>query len=343
MTEVISHSDQMIDSLPAASSAQGRIDRAKLALIAVDRTHMAMVVTDPNQPDNPIILANPAFLALTGYSAEDIIGRNCRFMQGPDTSPASLAILRDAVERQIDVTEEVLNYRKDGSPFWNQLHISPIHDDHGRLIYYFASQFDVTSRRRAADLERSEHLLLKEIDHRAKNALALVQGIVRLSRSDDARHYATAVQGRVHALANAHTLLAVGNWQRVPLEVLLRSELVASGAGKVEIAGPEVAVDVPQVQPVALVLHEIVSNAVKHGALSSPTGLLDIRWHADHDGVAIDFAESGGPPTSPPATKGFGLAMADTIVSKQLNGRLQLDWNASGLHSRLTIPNMAMA
>ncbi|WP_426167524.1 PAS domain-containing protein [Sandarakinorhabdus sp. DWP1-3-1] len=337
MSEALWYSNHMAEAPP------GGIDRARLALIAVERSHMAMVISDPNQPDNPIILANPAFLALTGYTAEDIIGRNCRFMQGPDTSPESIAIIRDALAREIDVTEEMFNYRKDGSAFWNRLHISPIHDDSGKLIYFFASQCDVTSRRRAADLERSEQLLLKEIDHRAKNALALVQGIVRLSRSDDARHYATAVQGRVHALANAHTLLAVGNWQRVPLEVLLRSELVASGAGRVEISGPEVAVDVPQVQPVALVLHEIVSNAVKHGSLSSPTGLLDIRWHADHDGVAIDFAETGGPPTLPPATTGFGLSIAETIVSKQLNGRLQLDWNASGLHSRLTIPNMAMA
>ncbi|PZN97125.1 MAG: PAS domain S-box protein [Alphaproteobacteria bacterium] len=340
MIEAISHSDKMIEKSPAASSAQGLVDRAKLALIAVERTHMAMVVSDPNQPDNPIILANHAFLALTGYSAEEIIGRNCRFMQGPETSPASLAILRDALARQIDVTEEIVNYRKNGSAFWNQLHISPIHDDNGKLIYFFASQFDVTSRRRAMELERSEHLLLKEVDHRAKNALALVQGIVRLSRSDDARSYATAVQGRVHALANAHTLLAVGNWRRVPLDTLLRSELLASGADRVELTGPEIAVEVPQVQPVALVLHEIVSNAVKHGALSSPAGSLDIRWNQECDGVAIDFSETGGPPASPPAVKGFGLSMAEAIVSKQLNGRLHLDWSAAGLQSRLTFPHM---
>lgn len=97
----------------------------------------------------------------------------------------------------------MLNYRKDGSAFWNQLHLSPIHDDNGRLVYHFGSQIDRTEYRRIQALEASEHRLLLEVDHRANNVLALVDSIVRLTRSDDAALYAAFVQKRVHV---SHTL-----------------------------------------------------------------------------------------------------------------------------------------
>ncbi|MBP1183073.1 PAS domain S-box-containing protein [Methylobacterium sp. PvR107] len=116
-------------------------------IAAFERTPQPMVVTDPRLPDNPIVFANPAFLALTGYAAGEVLGRNCRFLQGPDTDPAALAQVRGAMAGRKEVKVQLLNYRKDGSTFWNELYLSPVFDEAGELLNFFASQVDVTLAR----------------------------------------------------------------------------------------------------------------------------------------------------------------------------------------------------
>jgi PAS domain S-box-containing protein len=125
------------------------------------------VVTDPRQPHNPIVLANQAFLDLTGYAADEIVGRNCRFLQGQGTAPETVAEINVAVTEEREFTIEILNFRKNGAAFWNQLHISPIHDDGENVVYFFASQDDVTESRKVQNLEGTERRLLKEVDTQA--------------------------------------------------------------------------------------------------------------------------------------------------------------------------------
>ena len=115
---------------------------------AIRTTRMPMIVTDPRQADNPIIFANDAFLGMTGYSREEAQGFNCRFLQGPDTDPASIEKIRSAVKSGEDIAIDILNYRKDGTPFWNALYISPVHNALGEIQYFFASQLDATERKR---------------------------------------------------------------------------------------------------------------------------------------------------------------------------------------------------
>ena len=117
---------------------------ADLLFTAAEKTRMPQIVTDPNLPDNPIVFANRAFQDLCGYSAEELIGRNCRFLQGPDTDPTDVAKVRDAIAARRDVVVEILNYRRDGSTFRNELYISPVFTAEGHLRYFFASQLDVT-------------------------------------------------------------------------------------------------------------------------------------------------------------------------------------------------------
>ncbi len=121
--------------------------RAGPFIAALELTRQPMVVTDPRLPDNPIVLANRAFLALTGYSAGEVLGRNCRFLQGPDTDPAAVALVRSAVAGQRELKVQLLNYRKDGKSFWNELYLSPVFDEAGELVNFFASQVDVTPSR----------------------------------------------------------------------------------------------------------------------------------------------------------------------------------------------------
>ena len=153
---------------------------------AVELTRMPIVLSDPRQPDNPLIFANQAFLAMTGYAAEEIIGRNCRFLQGPDTDRAVIAELRAAVAARHEFTAELVNYRKDGYAFWNALFVSPVFDGAGELVYFFASQLDVTRRREAEDDLRQAHKmetlgqLTGGIAHDFNNLLQVMVGYLDL-------------------------------------------------------------------------------------------------------------------------------------------------------------------
>ena len=323
----------------AAASPRGLADRRELALIAVERTWMPMVVTDPRQRDNPIVLANRSFLSLCGYSAEEVIGRNCRFLQGQETSPNAVAELRAAVEAGRDAHVELLNYRRDGSTFWCHLHISAIHSDDGELLYFFGTQQDVTARRVAESLKAAEVRLLREVDHRAMNVLALVNAIVRLSSAEDPKRYAAAIQGRIQALASAHSALASRAWTRLPLKDLLMQQLPSRSVQQVSLRGPETAVSAAHVQPLALVFHELFSNAARHGALSVPEGALHIAWgesNADH--ILIDWNERGGPRPASDRPRGFGSKMIRSIVERQLRGKLCKTWSDAGLIAKLEVP-----
>jgi len=136
---------------------------------AVRATRMPMLITDPNQPDNPIVFANDSFTRLTGYTREEVLGRNCRFLQGPETDPEDVAKLRDAIARRSQIEMDIINHRKDGSRFYNRVLISPVFDDDGHLTYFFASQFDVTLERdRLVRLQREHDKLEKEVERRTR-------------------------------------------------------------------------------------------------------------------------------------------------------------------------------
>lgn len=114
-------------------------------------TRMAMIATDPRQDDNPIVYANPAFLEMTGYEIDEVVGRNCRFLQGPDTDPDTIAKVRRIIADEDYGVVEILNYKKNGEAFWNALHISPVYDASGQLTHFFGSQWDVSDQRAAID------------------------------------------------------------------------------------------------------------------------------------------------------------------------------------------------
>jgi PAS domain S-box-containing protein len=321
---------------PAAWFPEVLPDRRELALVAVERTRMPMVIADARLPDCPIVLANNAFLELTGYSAEEVIGRNCRFLQGPETDPAAIDELRRQLAGGDQVDIELLNYRKDGSTFWNQLAISAVHNDAGQLLYYFASQKDVSARRRAEALEATERLLLMEVDHRALNALALVKSIVRLTRSDTAEGFARAISGRIDALAHAHDLLAQTGWSGAELSRLLATEAAADS--KLDAHGPSVKVPPRLVQPITLVVHELLSNARQHGAFTAPEGHVELTWESDAEGLRLHWVENCGACPAPPQDAGFGLNLIAAVVERQLAGTVAMNWQDDGLRVDLSLP-----
>ena len=172
---------------PGARVGEGRpsdVDdpHGDIFFAAVETTRMPMIVTDPRQPDNPIIFANRAFLAMTGYTPEELLGRNCRFLQGPDTDSETVAQVRQAIAERREFATEILNYRKNGSTFWNALFVSPVYNAAGELVYYFGSQLDVSRRRDAEEAlgqaQKMEALgqLTGGIAHDFNNLLQVIVG-----------------------------------------------------------------------------------------------------------------------------------------------------------------------
>ena len=157
---------------------------------AVQMSRMPMILTDPHQEDNPILFCNQAFEKLTGYPKDEILGRNCRFLQGPDTDRETISRIGQQIRKREDVHDDVLNYRKDGTAFWNALFISPVFTPNGELIYYFASQLDVTRRREAeAVLQQAQRLetlgsMSASVAHEFNNLMTVVLGsLTQIERS----------------------------------------------------------------------------------------------------------------------------------------------------------------
>ncbi len=191
-----------------------------LFFAAIEMTRMPMIVTDPNISDNPIVFANQAFLNTTGYAMEEVVGRNCRFLQGEGTDPEAVAAIRRAVEQKTDLAVEMQNYRKDGTMFWNALFISPIFDRDGNALYFFGSQLDITRRREAETaLRRAQKMeaigqLTGGIAHDFNNLLQIVIGNLQLARMASERpeklgmHLTLAMEGADKAKNLTAQLLA---------------------------------------------------------------------------------------------------------------------------------------
>lgn len=173
---------------PASSivAEPGLDQRGTVFFAALQMTRMPMIITDPRQEDNPIVFANKAFLDLTGYEESEIVGRNCRFLQGTDTDREAVRALRSAVAAREAISIEILNYRRDGTPFWNAVFVAPVYDDDGRLIYFFASQLDITRRRsseqafRQAQKMEAIGQLTAGLAHDFNNLLQVVTGSLEM-------------------------------------------------------------------------------------------------------------------------------------------------------------------
>jgi PAS domain S-box-containing protein len=161
---------------------EGGEHAAELLRAIVRISPLSMVLTDPNQPDYPMVFCNRAFTRLTGYTEEEVTGRNCRFLQGPDTDPAAGRVLGDAVRAGAETQVDLWNYRKDGSRFWNSMFIGPVHDAQGKLLYYFGSQVDSSARRAAEEAANRERRLdtlgamAAGLAHEINNLMTVVVG-----------------------------------------------------------------------------------------------------------------------------------------------------------------------
>jgi PAS domain S-box-containing protein len=213
-----------------------------------------------------------------------------------------------------------------------------VRDATGRAVLARGTDHDITDRKRA---EERQTLLAREVDHRAKNTLAVVQSVLKLTPRDDAEAFARAVEGRVAALARVQTLLAEERWSGADLLALLRGELAPfqSGGQQVLLEGPATELPPRLAQPLAMAAHELATNAVKHGALSVPEGRVAVSWQLlGGEMLSLRWEESGGPALDgEPGRRGFGTRVLDGTVRGQLGGTVSLDWKRTGLVCELEV------
>ena len=314
---------------------------------AMAQTRMAVCLCDPHAPDAPIVFVNRAFRWLTGYDEQDIIGRNCRFLQGPGTDPEAVARIRTALANEDVVVVELLNYRKDGTAFWNALHLGPIYDAQGRLIYYFGSQWDVSDVRAARADERHARELARELSHRMKNMFAVIGGIVNFTgRSRGIETEAREINDRIQALGRAYeTTLDEASSGSIEVGQAIRSVLSPydPDGQRIRFEGNGLRSDFSAVSVLGLSLHELAVNAAKHGALSSDGGQVTVAWQKNGSSeaptIVIDWIEQGGPSVVPPDTN--AAAPVGGIVDRMLHmarGNIMRDWHPDGLRARLRVP-----
>lgn len=311
---------------------------------AVRHARIPLCISDPNLPDNPIVFANAAFCDLTGYAESDVVGQNCRLLQGVGTTEQSVAAVRRAIARQSVETVEILNYRKDGTSFLNALQIGPILDDDGKLMFYFGSQLDVTAKRHAE--QQARKLAEKELLHRLRNIVNVLSGIIRMSarEEDDVQVFSTKVTQRLRTLSDAHfrTIDLTGerklSFRDLALEILCA--YAPNGDQQFTLAGPDLDLPAHLVSCIALGLHELATNSVKYGAFSADTGRIDLAWSVEAAGdfrhLVFDWRESGGPAVVKPERESGSRIVNDLFAA--VGGSMALDWRETGLNVRAEFP-----
>jgi PAS domain S-box-containing protein len=276
---------------------------------------------------------------LFGYLAEEVIGRSVSILIPPERHPEESVIIRrirrgDRIEHY-----ETVRRRKDGSLIDVSLTVSPMRDAEGKIVGASKIARDITERKRS---EAQISALAREAEHRAKNLLANVKAMVRLSQADTPDGLKEAIEGRIEALASVHSLFARSRWTGAELGSLIQQELSPysrDGERRTQIDGPPVMLKPDAAQAIAVALHELATNAAKYGALSEAAGQVRVEWSPSADGrLVLRWTETGGPPVRPPTRRGFGTHVMEAMIRGHVKGDVRLDWRAEGLACEITLP-----
>ncbi|HEY2660980.1 MAG TPA: PAS domain S-box protein [Caulobacteraceae bacterium] len=307
---------------------EGIVESAMDALITVDEQQR-------------IMLFNPAAERMFGVpSAQAVRAPIERFIPERFRPGHSEHIRRfketGVTNRRMGALGAISGLRANGEEFPLEASISQV--EVGGLKIATVILRDITERLAS---EEARNLLAREVDHRAKNALAVVQAVVSLTRAPTTEAFVTAVRGRVSALGRAHSLLARNRWQGGDLTQIITDETAPyEKPGQIQIRGPSVVLDPNAVQHVSLMIHELATNAVKYGALSVDQGRVDIRLTIlPGQQLELCWTETGGPAAGEPASTGFGSTLVSQLATRQLGGSVNMSWPVEGLRLVATLPS----
>ena len=321
------------------------VDSSRLFEQALEQTRMAVTLTDPHAPDNPLIFVNKAFETLTGYDRREAIGRNCRFLQTERTNEDELDKLRKAMAERETIVVEVENRRKDGAVFTNALHVGPIYDENGSLTHYYGSQWNISelvSKRAEVELGAA---VAQELQHRIGNLFAVVISILRLSGrgETDVKSALDKASERIGALARAHeaTLSGAGSsGGPILLHDLVETVMNPyrlNERGRIVLGGSRVELPPRAVTPLGLTLHELATNAVKYGALDHLDGRVLVEWTLG-DRLQLVWDEDGGRPVIDPSEgTGTGTRILKGVLAA-VGATIDTDWRERGVRVTITMP-----
>jgi PAS domain S-box-containing protein len=294
--------------------------------------------------ENRLTSVNPAVIAALGYSEEEMLGRSIADFMTPDQFAISMAAfekkLREGGSTRLTVTVRT----KDGRPLTWEVNSRLTTDAQGRPTGLHAIGRDVTEAKRA---EAHLRLLIDELNHRVKNTLAIVQGIAQQSFKDDAdpRLARRAFEGRLATLSEAHNLLTREHWGAVSMTQIIGDAVAPHGgdAGRFTLEGPDLTIVPKTAISLALAVHELATNAVKHGALSTGGGHVSIRWNRVSGGAAparlsLVWEERGGPAVAMPTRRGFGTRMIERGLAAELGGTVAIAFQPEGLVCTVDAP-----
>ncbi|SFE91311.1 PAS domain S-box-containing protein [Methylobacterium sp. yr596] len=325
-------------------TARRRKPDPRLLEAAVEASGEAIVITsaDLDEPGPRIEYVNPAFTRMTGYEAEEVLGLTPRLLQGPRTERALLDRMRAALVAGEEFQGEAVNYRKDGSAYVVEWLITPVRDGKSRISHWVSVQRDVTERRRGEDRQA---MMVRELHHRVKNTLATVQAVVNATARSSltVNEFTQAFTGRIGSLARTHALITEDLAQAASFEGLLRAELDPySERSRLTLDGPEVVLPSEIAVPVGMALHELTTNAFRHGSLADPNGRLQVTWWVEEErsGRALrwDWAEHDGPPASYPTREGFGHRLLNKVLATQTGAEVDVAFAPDGLRVSVRMP-----
>ena len=343
----------------AESDVEGFREDLGPFVVAAETTRMPMVFSNARAPDDPIVFVNQAFLDLTGYDEQEVLGQKFDFLMLQGADPEALTEIRTAFEGGRDLETPVRFRRKDGDAIWVSVFVTPVRDGVGAIVQHFASFVDVTRHKREEERLR---FLLDELNHRTQNTLATVLAIAGQTLRGMANEQTIdAFEGRILALSRTHGLLGAENWDSVDLRDVLDHTLEALGVGdRVSIEGDGLRLGPKDGLTLTMALHELASNAMSYGALSIPSGKVDVSWRVESastgegargsgperrvgveragDRVRLQWRESGGPPVALPSFRGFGRRLIEGGLAQDLDGEVRLAFDAEGVVCVIAMP-----
>ncbi|WP_456798604.1 PAS domain S-box protein [Bradyrhizobium sp. USDA 4473] len=288
--------------------------------------------------DGIITSWNKAAERIFGYSASEAIGRPITLVIPENRLSEEREILtRIRRGERIDHFETVRR-RRDGSSIVVSLTVSPVKDAHGNIVGASKIARDITAQKQA---QEQIGILAREAEHRSKNILSNVQAIINLSQSDTSEGLKEVISGRIQAMANVHSLFVETRWIGAEVSAIAKQELAPyldEHGAQVRMDGLQTVLEPTAAQAIAVVLHELATNAIKYGALSNKRGRIELDWSRADDGqLVLRWIELGGPRVKVPQRKGFGSRLIEGTINP-LGGKVLFDWRAEGLVCQIAVP-----
>jgi PAS domain S-box-containing protein len=312
---------------------------AALLQAATDNASVGLSTLDRNCR---YTFANPSYITIFGMP-HDLVGRKpCEFLTA-ETFKQIAPLFERALAGESGACE--LTHKAGGSAVKSghySVVCEPERDIAGDIVGLVMVVFDITDRKRS---EEHIQLLLSEVNHRSKNMLSLVSAIARQTKAPNQEEFVDRFSDRIQALAASHDLLAKSKWQSIAVAELLRAQLAHFGeliGSRIALNGPGLNLSVAGAQCIGMVIHELSTNAAKHGALSTEDGIVEVVWErksgSTGDHFSISWIESGGPTVAAPTRRGFGSTVIKSMAELSLDGQVQVDFARTGLSWRLLCP-----